>query len=306
MKKPYYSLKDYFAKKYNKKIHKITIDAGFTCPTRDGTKGRDGCLYCDARGSGNGSFNRGMSVADQVKQARKYLRERHNAEKFFLYYQAFTNTYADAGRLKAVYDEGLGCDEGDIAGLIIGTRPDCVDEEKIRLIAGYHPGYEVWIEYGLQSIHQRTLDLIQRGHGKEDYSRAVRMTECFPVNMTTHIIVGLPHETHNKIMETIRFILKTGGVRSLKIHSLYIPLGSKLAELYQKERFKLMTRDEYIRTAADILEVLPPDIIISRLTGETSRAELLAPEWVLDKQGVIRGITEELRRRGSWQGKHSG
>lgn len=303
MKRLYYSLKDYYLEKHSARVYRIAVDAGFTCPTRDGTKGRTGCLYCDGRGSGNGLYRQGLSVAEQVRKARDFLKKKFNAEKFLLYFQAFTGTYALPEKLKAVYDEGLSADEGDIIGFSVGTRPDCVDREKLSLIGGYAGRFEVWVEYGLQSMHDRTLAFLKRGHTSRDYLQALELTKPFPVKTLAHIILGLPHETPEDMRETARFIAREGRTDAVKIHSLYIPRDSELAVLYGKEPFPLMSMEEYVQTAADVLEMLPEDMVIGRLTGETKKEDLFAPGWVLQKQKVLRGIREELARRGSWQGK---
>jgi len=299
----FYSLKDYFLEKFHSKVYKITLDAGFTCPNRDGTKGFGGCIYCDPMGSGNGLLREGLSLKEQIHRGKEFLKKRYNAEKFFLYFQSFTNTYAKTEKLKEIYDEALNFGGNDIIGLIVGTRPDCIDEKKLNLLASYTDRYEVWIEYGLQSIHSKTLKFINRGHTVEDYINAVNLTKNFPLKITVHIIVGLPYESREDILETIKFIVKHNKIDAIKIHSLYIPKGSRLEKVYLKEKFKLLTMEEYINIVADIIEFLPPKLVIARITGETTKENLVAPEWVLKKQIVINNIKEELKKRNSYQGK---
>ncbi len=302
-KRLYYPLSEYLKQRFNTKVYKITIDAGFTCPTRDGTKGWGGCIYCDAYGSGNRLFKQGKSIKEQIESAREILLRKYKTEKFFLYFQAFTNTYAPVNKLKEIYNTALKCNKGDIVGIIIGTRPDCINREKLELISSYTKKYEVWIEYGLQSIHQKSLNFIERGHSVDDYVNAIRLTRQFPLKITTHIIVGLPTETKAEMLQTARFVASPGFSDAIKIHSLYIPKSSKLAQLYEKEKFSLLTLDEYVEIVADILEILPENMIISRLTGETDRENLVAPEWVLNKQLVIQKILNTLKKRNSYQGK---
>jgi len=287
----YYSLNEYFRERFNEKVYKITLDAGFSCPTRDGTKSTGGCIYCDEKGSGNGLY------------AKKIYKKKYRAKKYFIYFQSFTNTYADVKRLKEIYNEAIKCDKGDIVGLIIGTRPDCIDEKKLQLISEYSRSYEVWIEYGLQSIHKKSLEFIKRGHSLDDYVKAIKLTRKFPVKITTHIIVGLPTETRSEMIETGKFLASSYYTDAIKIHSLYIPKTSKLAEVYKKKSFKLLSMEEYAETVADILEILPEDMIIARLTGETGKKDLLAPLWVLEKNNVINKIKEILKKRNSYQGK---
>lgn len=293
-----FTLKDYFTSKYKAKVYKITIDAGFTCPNRDGTKGEGGCIYCDPHGSGNAQFSKGLSIEEQVNRNKEFLKKRYKAEKFFLYFQAFTNTYASVDKLKKIYERGISSCGDDLLGIIIGTRPDCIDKKKLKLISSYSTKYEVWIEYGLQSIHQKTLDFINRKHNVDDYIKAVILTKKYPIKITTHIIIGLPYETHDQIMETARFIIKHNKIDSIKIHSLYIPKNSGLEKLYKKKKFNLMTMEEYVQTTVDILKILPEDMIIARITGEIDKSQLVAPGWVLKKQDVIAGIKKELVKRG--------
>ncbi|MBN1897369.1 MAG: TIGR01212 family radical SAM protein [Spirochaetes bacterium] len=300
----YFPLSEYLERRFSARVYKITLDAGFTCPTRDGTKGKGGCLYCDQWGSGNRLAGEGKDLGAQISMARESLSRKRKAEKYFLYFQSFTNTYAPVERLKEIYDEALSYDRGDIVGLIIGTRPDCIDEEKLKLLSSYTDKYEVWVEYGLQSIYQKSLDFLERGHTLADYLRAVQMTDRYHLNITTHIITGLPTETREEMVETAKFLADTGYSDAVKIHSLYIPKSSRLARIYQEEKLKLLTLEEYAETVADILEVLPKNIIIARMTGETNREDLVAPLWVLDKQIVIKRILEIMKQRGSYQGKN--
>ncbi len=299
----YYSLKDYYKKKFGGKIYKITLDAGFTCPNRDGSKGYGGCIYCDAKGSGNGASLKKLSLKEQIIKGKEFLRKRYKAEKFFLYFQAFTNTYGSPAYLKKVYDEAIQYGGDDIVGIIIGTRPDCIDIEKLELISSYTKRYEVWIEYGLQSIHQKSLDFINRCHTLDDYIDAVELTKKFPIKITTHIILGLPVENREEMLETVKFIANFNKIDAIKIHSLYIPKDSRLAYIYKKEKFSLFNEEEYVKLLADAIEILPPDLIIARLTGETSKENLVAPLWVLNKQKVINDLIAELKKRDSFQGK---
>lgn len=299
----YYPLSQYLKERFNTRVYKITIDAGFTCPTRDGTKGEDGCIYCDAYGSGNRLFRK-KSIEEQIESGRKFLAKRYKAEKFLVYFQAFTNTYASTDRLKKIYDKVKENDKGDIVGIIIGTRPDCIDSKKLELISTYTDKYEVWIEYGLQSIHKESLKFIGRGHTVDDYINAVALTHKYPLKITTHIIVGLPTETPSNMLETAKFVATSGYSDAIKIHSLYIPKSSRLAIIYEKEKFRLLSLDEYVEIVANILEILPENMVIARLTGETRKDELIAPVWVLKKQIIIRKIVEILQQRNSYQGKY--
>lgn len=298
--KLYNDYSSYLKERHGSKVYRISIDAGFTCPNRDGTKGTGGCAYCNGRGSRASYVDPAIPVAEQIKSRIKYLKEKNSAaEKFIAYFQAFTNTYAPLSRLKALYDEVLPFEE--IVGLSIGTRPDTVDEEKLGLIASYGAKREVWIEYGLQSVHDSTLKYINRGHDYSDFLNAVDLTKKFNIKICVHVILGLPGETREDMIETARRLseLKINGV---KIHLLHILKGSAFDGLYRKGLVKVLSQDEYVGLVADFLKNLSPCIIIQRLTGEGKREEHIAPSWALDKIGTINKIRETLLTRKSFQG----
>ena len=284
-------------------MQKISIDAEFTCPNRDGRVGWGGCIYCDARGSGAPSIGRALSVKAQVERGIQRLKVRYNVQKFIAYFQAFTNTYAPVDVLKGLYDEAIQFDE--VVGLAIGTRPDCVPESVLRLIESYTHRYQVWVEYGLQSIHERTLALINRGHTYADFVDAVERTKGRGILLCAHVIIGLPGESKADIMETAQAVASL-GLDAIKIHSLYIVEGTPLAKLYRQEKFNALAFDEYVALVCDFLEYLPPRMVIQRLVGEGSRDTLVAPLWTLKKAAVLEAIDRELERRNSFQGKRYG
>jgi radical SAM protein (TIGR01212 family) len=281
-------------------VQKVTIDAGFTCPNRDGRVGWGGCIYCDARGSGAFGIERRLSVKAQVEIGMRRLKERYNAPKFIAYFQAFTNTYAPVEVLKKLYDEALQFD--DVIGLAIGTRPDCVPEPVLQLIESYSRRYQVWVEYGLQSIHDQTLALINRGHTYADFVDAVERTKGRGILICAHVIIGLPDESEAEIMETAKGVASL-GLDAIKIHSLYVVEGTPLAKLYRLGKFKTLDLDEYVDVVCDFLEYLPPQMIIQRLVGEGSRDTLVAPLWTLKKDAILEALDRELERRDSYQGK---
>lgn len=295
----YNDYSSYLRNKYGTKVYRIGIDAGFTCPNRDGTSGTGGCIYCDAAGSRSAYTDPQNSVRDQIETRIKFLKDTKDASKFIAYFQAFTNTYAPVEKLRAIYDTIK--DFKEIAGLVIGTRPDAIDREKIDLIASYKDKYDVWIEYGLQSIHDKTLKTIKRGHDYDAFLKAYNMTKEAGIKICVHVILGLPDETHEDMMATAQRLagLKVDGV---KIHLLHILKGSELEKLYHEGRIKLLEQDEYVKLAADFLEYLSKDIVIQRITGEGNKESHIAPAWALDKMGTIDRIREELKRRGSRQG----
>lgn len=228
------------------------------------------------------------------------MRSRYGAEKFISYFQAFTNTYAPIEKLRSLYAEGT--DHPDVVGLAIGTRPDCVPEEILDLIAGYGEGYDTWIEYGLQSAHDDTLDRIGRGHTAAQFGDAVIRTARRGIRVCAHAILGLPGEDREKMLETARYLASL-PIDGVKIHLLHVLSGSGLEKDYNAGKIRLLSMDEYVGIVSDFLELLPPHVTIQRLTGEAPRKFLVAPDWALRKSAVIEKINLELEKRDSWQGK---
>jgi radical SAM protein (TIGR01212 family) len=298
--KRYFDLKSYWRNRFGCRVHKLPIDAGFTCPNRDGRVGQGGCIYCDNRGSMLRQAGDLPSVGEQIRRGKVFYRLNGKVEKFIAYFQTFTNTYGPLEKLRALYDEALA--EEDMIGLSIGTRPDCVPEETLALIRSYAERCDVWLEFGLQSIHDRTLRAINRGHDAAAFRDAVRRTQGSPVQVCTHIIVGLPGESHEEIMETARAIAGL-PIQGIKIHSLLALRGTSLGEQYERGELALMSREEYIAMVCDILEVLPPQMVIQRLTADGYRDIFLGPQWAKNKLSVLNAIDRELEARNSWQGK---
>jgi len=297
--KRYYPLNDFLKEKFGCKVYKVSLDAGFTCPNRDGNLAFGGCIYCDSRGSAAPIIDSKLSIREQMEAGIAFGKKKYNAKKFIAYFQAFSNTYAEVEKLKELYDEAL--DFEDVVGLSISTRPDCVPNSVLDLIEEYAQDYHVWVEYGLQSIHHRTLQLINRNHGLAEFIDAVLRTKGRSINICAHVIIGLPGETIDEISETARVIaaLRIDGI---KIHSMYIVRDTKLEQMYKRGEYEPLTFEQYVSIASDFLELLPPDMVIQRLTGDCPGDILVAPKWTLDKQRVLVGITEELKRRDSWQG----
>jgi len=299
--KRYRDYNGYLREIFGERVQKISLDAGFHCPNRDGSISKTGCIFCDSRGSGSGAMiNRGLSIDDQIIEGRKFAERRYKARKFIAYFQSFTNTYAPLHRLRDLYTQAL--NHRGMVGISISTRPDCVDHDVLRLISSFQKDYLVWIEFGLQSAHDVTLYRINRGHDVACFERSVIMASDHGLNICAHIIIGLPGETHGMIMDTARYIadLPLGGV---KIHSLYVTRGTPLAALYEKGEYGCMTRDEYLEILVDFLELLPPGMVIQRLTGDPVPEELVAPLWALDKTKNISLINRRLEKRDTWQGK---
>ncbi|MDX9819268.1 MAG: TIGR01212 family radical SAM protein, partial [Desulfococcus multivorans] len=215
MKNRYYDLNTYFKTIFGHRVHKIALDAGLSCPNRDGTLSRGGCIYCNARGSGTGLYQKGQSITEQIETAKAFLAKRYKAKEFIAYFQSFTNTYAPLPRLRQLYDEALSA--ADVAGLSIGTRPDCVDEDILSLLESYGKTRLIWIEYGLQSAHDRTLARINRGHDFKAFEKAVQMTRNRGIRICAHVILGLPGETLEDMLETAR-IVSGMGLDGIKFH----------------------------------------------------------------------------------------
>jgi hypothetical protein len=297
--KRYYDLKSFWRNRFGCKVYKLQIDAGFTCPNRDGTVLSGGCIYCDGRGSRLRQAGPLPSVREQICRGKEYYRTHRNAGKFIAYFQTFTNTYGPIEKLRALYDEALG--EDDVIGLSVGTRPDCVPDDIIDLFQEYAEHSHVWLEFGLQSIHNRTLQYINRGHSVETYLDAVRRASEKNIHICTHIIVGLPEETPEDMLETAR-VIATLPIQGIKIHLLLALRGTKMGGLYEQGKIFLLAKNEYVRIVCDILEILPPEIVIQRLTADGYRDIFLAPQWAVNKMEVLNEIDKELERRNTFQG----
>ena len=297
--KRHYDFKSFLINKFGCKVYKLQIDAGFTCPNRDGTLSTGGCAYCDGRGSRLRQQGPLPSVSKQIERGKEYYIKHRKAGKFIAYFQTFTNTYGPYEKLKSIYDEALAQD--DVEGLAVGTRPDCVPDKVLDLLEKYAKDYHVWVEYGLQSIHEKTLKSINRGHGPEAFLDTVRRTAGRNINICTHIIVGLPGETREDILETARVVAGL-PINGIKIHLLLALKGTAIGDLYEKGELRMMEKEEYVNTVCDILEILPPEMVIQRLTADGYRDIYLAPQWGINKMDVLNSIDRELERRDSYQG----
>ncbi len=278
---------DYLRSKYGCKVYRIALDAGFSCPNIES----GGCIYCNSNGSRASYIDPALPVQKQLETRIEYLKKAKGAKKFIAYFQAHTNTYAPADKLKATYDQVTEFD--GTVGISIGTRPDAVDREKLKLIASYKDRYEVWLEYGLQSIHDKTLKLINRGHTFDDFSNAVKLTREFDIPVCAHVILGLPGETKEDMMATAKKLAEL-RIEGIKMHLLHILKGSKLEELHRKGKIGLLEQDEYVELACEFLSNLSPDIIVQRLTGQGSGDDHIAPLWALDKLGTIEKIKTRM------------
>jgi len=278
-------------KKHGERIHKISLNANLTCPNRDGSKGIGGCTFCN-----NASFNpdarKPASISQQLSSGRQVIRKRTGAKKYLAYFQAYTNTYADIEQLKNLYD--LALSETDIIGLSIGTRPDCVPDEVLTLLADYQQqGYEIWLELGLQSSFDETLKKVNRGHGFAEYYKTIHKAHALSIKVCTHLIIGLPGEDTYHYETTLARVLEE-GVAGLKLHPLHVVKGTQLARQWLNNEYTPISQSEYISTAARLITMTPSDVIYHRVTGTASDDILLAPSWCSKKWQVINGITQIL------------
>jgi len=297
----YRSFSRYLGDAFGERVHKIALDAGFSCPNLDGAKGRGGCTYCDANGSGPGPRMRGLSVRQQIVRSIEVAeRRRPPVRKFLAYFQARTNTYAPAPRLRVLYDEAL--DHPQVVGLDVSTRPDCVPDDVLDLLAEYAASTHLWLELGLQSASDDTLRRINRGHGTADFADAVRRAHERGLRVAAHVIFGFPWETREMMMATIDLVASL-GVEGVKLHSLYLVPGTPL---HADAHCVGISQDEYAALAADALERLPPETVVLRLTGDPPPGIAPDPPWTGDKQATIGKIVAELQRRGTRQGSRWG
>lgn len=299
--KRYNQFSAYLKNKFGAKVYKITLDAGFSCPNRDGTISTGGCIFCDDGGSFSQAHSNLLSIEEQVNIGAKTLHDRFKAEKFMSYFQAYTNTYKPVNELEKIYKSAL--NHPDVVGLSIGTRPDCVEDDKLNLISDIAQDYYTWVEYGLQSIHNKTLKKINRGHDFDCFLKAYEKTKEKGINVCTHVIFGL-WETRDEILETAQKLaeLKVDGV---KIHMLCALKDTKLAKLYENKEIDFMSEEEYVNLVCDFLEILPQTTTIHRLAGNGLKKNLIAPRWLGAKLDCLNKIDRELLKRNSYQGsKH--
>ncbi|MBA4393488.1 MAG: TIGR01212 family radical SAM protein [Desulfobacca sp.] len=296
---PYYTYSSYLSKRFGCRVQKISLDAGMTCPNRDGTKGTGGCVYCDARGSGSGASSGTPSIKEQMLQGQGFLKQRYGAKKFIAYFQSFSNTYGPFDRLKSLYLEALSIEE--VVGISVGTRPDCISPEILDLLAGFQKTHLVWIEYGLQSFHGQTLELINRGHTIEEFVRAIEETRKRDINICVHVILGLPGEGLKECLSTADRLAEM-DIQGLKLHSLYINRGTLLETWYQQGKVQLLNQEQYVDWACQFLERCPPHWIIQRLTGDPAPGQLVAPQWALKKQETLQMIKAQFAKTGGYQG----
>ena len=300
--KRYHTLDYELKKQFGQKVIKLSINGGFTCPNRDGTLGYKGCIFCSEKGSGDFAGECGKSIESQINEQIELLKDKWTTNSYIAYFQSFTNTYGPVEVLRSKYNEALKVK--NVKGLAIATRPDCIDEEIVKLLADISEtkGKYLWVELGLQTIHEKSAKLINRGYDLKVFEEATKLLDKYNIKYVVHIIFGIPNESYNEMMETIRYVakIKPWGV---KIHLMHVLKNTELAKLYEKTNFKLLEKEEYIKYVCDALELLPSDVVIHRITGDGAKKDLIGPWWSLNKRSVLNGIDKELISRNSYQGK---
>lgn len=299
--KRYNRYTEYQKAKYGERVQKVTVDAGFTCPNRDGTLAKGGCIYCNNESFNPGYNNPQKTIRQQINEGIEFLKRRyHKVKKFIVYFQPYSNTYAPLDTLKRYYEEALSHPE--VIGLTIGTRPDCVDEAKISYLQELAKSYDITIEYGLESFSDETLKKINRGHDVQAYLDALELTKNRGIKICTHMIFGFPWEGENRWLETANH-LSALDFDFLKIHQLHVVKDTVLAEMYKKNLFKFMQLDEYMELIVEFLERLNPKIIIQRLFSEAPPRTLIAPHWGMRNTQLLQMLESKLEEKDSWQGK---
>lgn len=297
--KRYHTLDYYYKNKYGAKIAKISLNGNFTCPNRDGTKGVGGCIFCSNTGSGDYAGNKNKSITEQFYEIKEIMDKKWKDTKYIAYFQANTNTYANINVLKAKYEEALNLP--NVVGINIATRCDAISNECLDYLEELNKKTDLIIELGLQTIHEKTSKLINRGHTLDEFTEMVNKLKKRNINIVVHIINGLPYETKKDMLETIKFV-NSLNIHGVKIHMLHILKNTKLAELYNKEKFHILTKEEYINIVCDQLELLNEKIIINRITGDPKLDDLIEPKWLVKKFCVLNDIDKEMKSRGSYQG----
>ena len=300
--KRYYTLDNFYKDKFGCKIAKVSLNAGFTCPNRDGTKGVGGCIYCSSLKSGEYAGDIKKDIVEQFNDIKKVMLNKWKDAKFIGYFQAGTNTYASVDKLKEVFEPIL--KQKDVVGLNIATRADSITDECLNYLNDLNSRTYLTIELGLQTIHDSTSKLINRCHTLKEFEDMVLKLRKRNINVVVHIINGLPYETKEMMIETIKYLNKL-DIQGIKIHMLHVLKNTKLEELYNKEHFHILTKDEYIDIVVSQLEYIRPDIVIHRITGDPKIDDLIEPTWLIKKFVVLNDIDKELKRRNTYQGKKS-
>lgn len=286
----YTTLNQYLKDKFGCKVYKIAIDGGFTCPNRDGTIDTRGCIFCSKGGSGDFAESRELSITEQIEKGKERVSKKTKDGKYIAYFQAFTNTYAPVDRLRKLYTEAI--NHPDIVAISIGTRPDCLGDDVLELLSELNQIKPIFVELGLQTIHEETAKYIRRGYTLDVYDKAVEALHKIGINVVTHIIIGLPNETTEQILETVKYVSSvTDGI---KLQLMHIIKDTDLANDYEKGLFPVLSLEEYAEIIRKCVEIIPENVVIHRLTGDGAKKDLIAPLWSADKKKVLNTINKTL------------
>ena len=290
----YYALNDYLQDTFGEKVYKIALNGGFTCPNRDGTLDTRGCIFCSGAGSGEFAGRSEDSITAQIEQGKERIKKKIKNGKYIAYFQAFTNTYAPVQRLRALYEEAVS--HPDIAVLSVATRPDCLSQEVVALLQEMNRRKPVWVELGLQTIHEKTAEYIRRGYPLSVYDGAVKALKEIGVQVIVHVILGLPGETEEEMKETVSYVGKSGA-DGIKLQLLHVMKGTDLERAYREGNCRMMEAEEYVRLVADCIALLPERMVIHRMTGDGDKKTLIAPKWSMDKKRVSNALQKAIREK---------
>lgn len=297
--KRYHTWNYYLRSNFGEKVFKVSINAGFSCPNIDGTITYGGCTYCSKEGSGDFAGNPNDNLIKQFEDIKQMMHKKWHSAKYIGYFQAFTNTHAPVNILKEKYETILNLE--DVIGLSISTRPDCLPDDVVEYLAKLNKKTNLWVELGLQTIHDKTSKVINRGHDYDTFLEGVEKLKKHNIKTVVHIINGLPGEDYNMMMETAKAVSEL-GVHGIKIHLLHVLKNTPMEKMLEKEMFTLMEKDEYVNLVCDQLEILPPEMVVHRLTGDGKRDEMVGPMWSLKKWEVLNAIDDTMKKRNSYQG----
>ncbi|MCI8599767.1 MAG: TIGR01212 family radical SAM protein [Lachnospiraceae bacterium] len=297
---PYSSLNDALKQRYGEKVYKLTLNIGCSCPNRDGTLGTGGCIFCSKGGSGEFAASPRLSVTEQIRDSKRRLAKKRPAQKYIAYFQAYTNTYAPLEYLRKVFTEAI--HHPEIVALSIATRPDCLGEGVLSLLQELNAIKPVWIELGLQTIHEKTASFIRRGYPLSVFDEAIQHLKALQIETIVHIILGLPGETREQMLDTVRYVNKVGA-DGIKLQLLHILKHTDLADYYEQTSFPVFSLEEYVDMVISCIEICRPDMVIHRITGDGPKDLLIAPLWSSSKRHVLNTIHKEFKRRNTWQGR---
>lgn len=288
----YYSLNNYLRNTFGDKVYKLSLDGGFTCPNRDGTIDTRGCIFCSEGGSGDFAESSLLSITEQIEQGKKRVENKIKSDKYIAYFQAFTNTYAPVEILRKKFFEAIR--HKDIVALSIATRPDCLDDNILSLLDELNKIKPVFVELGLQTIHEKSAEYIRRGYPLSVYDEAVKKLKSISINIVVHVILGLPNESKTDMLKTVSYVCKS-GIDGIKLQLLHILKNTDLADEYYRGNVKTLELDEYIDIIKACVEIIPSDIVIHRLTGDGAKKDLIAPLWSADKKNVLNKLNKALQ-----------